>query len=357
MKINSRQICFIMLTYTVVSRLLLYATELSEVCGNDLLFPILIDFAVQTVVVWAVCYLCSRTDKTFFGLLSDTFGNVFARIIYGLFALYFAFSAVFPMMEQKQFVGQVFYDTVPSLLAFLPFFIFSVYAGCKELKNIGRCADIALPIFVTMFALIIFMAFSEVDLTNLLPVLKRPATNILSGALGSFFRFTEPSFLLMFMGHFRYRKGDAAKITLSYAGGGLTVILFAAVFYSIYGVISPSRDFAIAKVALFFPAIELIGRVDLIALYFMEIAMLFALVINIQFSVHCLKKCTGLNTGGVWSLTVNAVLLALVIVLDSSFSGLIAFYSKWVWIVTAVFALILPLLAWTLKKGEKNETH
>ena len=343
-----------MLTYTVVSRLLLYPTRLSSVCGNDLLFPILIDFAVQTVVVWAVCYLCSKTDKTFFELLENTFGNIVARIIYGLLAAYFTFSTVLPMMEQKLYVGQIFYDTVPSLLVFLPFFVFSVYAGCKELKNIGRCADIALPIFVTVFTIVLFMSFSAVDLTNLLPILKSPAKKIFDGALGSFFRFVEPSFLLIFMGHFKYKKGDAAKITLSYAGGGLIVILFAAVFYSIYGVISPSRDFAISKIALFFPAIELIGRIDLIALYFLEVAMLFALVINIQFAVYCLKKCTGLQMGGIWSLVVNVVLLVLVIVLDSLFSGLIGFYSKWVWIVTAVFATALPLLAWTLKKGEEK---
>lgn len=354
MKINSRQICFIMLTYTVVSRLLLYATALSSVCGNDLLFPILIDFAIQTVVVWAVCYLCSKTDKTFFGLLENTFGNVTARIIYGLFALYFAFSTVFPMFEQKQYVGQIFYDTIPSLIVFLPFFVFSVYAGSKGLKNIGRCADISFPIFVAAFAVMLFMAFNEVNLTNLLPILKTPATKILGGAFGSFFRFVEPSFMLMFMGHFKYKKGDAAKITLSYAGGGLIVILFAAVFYSIYGVISPSRDFAISKVAIFFPAIELIGRIDLIALYFLEIAMLFALVINIQFAVHCLKKCTGLQIGGIWSFVVNAVLLVLLIMLDSAFGGMFEFYSKWMWIVTALFAVLLPLLAWTLKKGERK---
>lgn len=354
MKINSRQICFIMIAYTAASRLLLYPTVLSGVCGNDLIFPILIDFAIQTVVVWSVCYLCSKTDKTFFGLLENTFGTVFARIIYGLFALYFAFSTILPMMEQKLYVGQTFYDTLPSLLAFLPFFFFSVYAGSKGFKNIGRCADISLPIFVATFAIMLFMAFSEVDLTNLLPVLKTPATGILNGAAGSFFRFVEPSFLLMFMGHFKYKKGDAAKITLSYAGGGLLVILFAAVFYSIYGVISPSRDFAISRVALFFPAIELIGRIDLIALYVLEIAMLFALVLNIQLSVHCLKKCTGLEIGGVWSVVVNAVLLVLVIVLESLFSGLQDFYLKWAWIVTVVFAMLLPLLAWTLKKGERK---
>lgn len=343
-----------MLAYTVVSRLLLYLTVLSEICGNDLLFPILIDFAIQTVVVWAVCYLCSKTDKTFFGMLENTFGKVVARIIYGLFALYFALISIYPLMEQKLYVGQIFYDTVPSLLVFLPFFIFSVYAGSKGFKNIGRCADIALPISVVALAIMLFMAFSEADFSNLLPVLKTPPTKILNGSIGPFFRFAEPSFLLMFMGHFKYRKGDAAKITLSYAGGGLIVILFAAVFYSIYGVISPSRDFAISRMAIFFPAIEFIGRVDLIALYFLEIAMLFALVINIQLSVHCLKMCTGWEIGGVWSLVVNAVLLVIIIVIDNLFSGLQNFYIKWAWIATVVFAVLVPLLAWTLKKGERK---
>lgn len=354
MKISSRQICFIMLAYTVVSRLLLYPSTLSEMCGKDLLFAILIDFAVQTLVVWAVCFLCSKTDKTFFELVESTFGNIFARIVYGLLALYFVFITVLPMIEQKQYMGQIFYDTVPSLIVFLPFFIFSVYAGCKEFKNIGRCADISLPIFATMFVLMLFMAFSEIDLSNLLPVLKTPATRIFGGALGSFCRFVEPCYLLMFMGHFKYRKGDAARITLSYAGGGLLVIIFVAVFYSIYGVISPSRDFAISRVAIFFPAISLVGRIDLIALYFMEVAMLFALVINIQFSVYCLKKCTSMRTGAVLSVAVNAVLLVLVIVLDNLFSGLLEFYSRWAWIVTVAFATLLPLLAWTLKKGEKK---
>ena len=354
MKISSRQICFIMIAYTVVGRILLYPSYLSRICGNDLLFPVLFDFAVQTAVVWAVCFLCSKTDKTFFRLLEDTFGNVVARIIFGLFALYFAFCTVLPMLEQKLYVGQIFYDTVPSLIVFLPFFIFSVYAGTKGFKNIGRCADIALPVFVLAFAVMLAMSFTAVDFSNLLPILKRPASKIAEGAFGSLFRFAEPGFLLMFMGHFKYKKGDAAKITLSYAGGGLIVMLFAAVFYSIYGVISPSRDFAISRVAIFFPAIEMIGRIDLIALYFLEIAMLFALVLNIQLSVYCLKKCTGLQMGAVWSVVVNAVLLVLVIVLDSSFSKVVDFYSRWAWIATAVFSISVPLLSWTLKRREEK---
>ncbi|MDE6001062.1 MAG: hypothetical protein K2G96_01880, partial [Clostridia bacterium] len=122
MKISVRQICFIMLAYTAASRLLLYPTNLSMLCGRDLLFPALIDFGVQAVIVWAIAYLCSRTDKTFFGLIEGTLGNITARIVYGLFALFFIVCTIIPLFEQKLYVHAIFYDTVPSLLVFLPFF-------------------------------------------------------------------------------------------------------------------------------------------------------------------------------------------------------------------------------------------
>ena len=52
-KISVRQICFIMLMYTAVSKLILYPTVLSYESGRDLLFSALLDFAVQGVIIWA----------------------------------------------------------------------------------------------------------------------------------------------------------------------------------------------------------------------------------------------------------------------------------------------------------------
>ena len=144
MKINTRQICFIMLAYTAAAKLLLYPTILSQLCGRDLLFPAALSFLTEGIVIWSVAYLCSRTDKTFYGLLQNTLGTVVARIIYGLFALFFLMSALVPVFEQKQYVHNIFYDTVPSIGIFLPFFVFAAYAASKKLINIGRCADVCL---------------------------------------------------------------------------------------------------------------------------------------------------------------------------------------------------------------------
>lgn len=354
MKISVRQICFILIMYTAVSKFIVYPTVLSHYSGRDLLFSALADFAVQAVIVWAVSFLCSRTDKTFFALLEGTFGNITARIIFGLFALFFIVCAVIQLFEQKVYVHAIFYDALPALSVFLPFFGFAVYAAAKGFQNIGRCADICLPIFIVSMLFIFAMSISEIKWDNFLPVLKTPAKNVLGASVLTAFRFFEPCWLLMFMGHFKYKKGDAAKITLSYAGGALIVLLFLAAFYGMYGDMAVTRQFAVSKISLFFPAIDLIGRIDLIALYVLEIVMLFAMIINVQLCVYCISKCTGYKNKTVISIALNAALIIMLILLDNKLSALITIWSKWMWIAFVLFANVIPLLAWTLRRREKK---
>lgn len=353
MKICTRQICFIMLAYTVVSKILIYPTYLSSQCGRDLWFPALLCFAVQSAVVWAVSYLCSRTDKTFFQLIENSLGNVAARIVYGLFGLFFVFATVMPLFGQKLYVHAIFYDTVPSLLVFLPFFVFSAYAASKKLTNAGRSADICFPLFALSLLFIFVMSLMEVKWDNLLPVLKTPAKKLFSSSLSTAYLFFEPCWLLMFMGHFKYKKHDAAKITASYIGGGLITLFFLVVFYGIYGEISVSRQFAVSKISLFFPAIEMLGRIDLVALYILEVVMLFALVLNILFAVHCFSECTGWQNREALSLIVNGALLTLTVVFDNRYNATDTAFGRWLWIAFLIFATAIPLLSWTLKRRAK----
>ncbi len=352
MKISVRQICFILAFYTVAMRLLLYPVALAGISGRDLLFSALIDFAVQGAVIWAVAYLGSKTDKTLFELIQNTFGTVAARIIYGLFAAFFILSVILPMFEQKLYVHAIFYDTVPSFLVFAPIFLFTVYAGSKGFKNIGRCADICMPVFIVSIVFIFFMSFSETDFSNLLPVLKTPPQAIFMGSLKTALSFIEPAYLLMFLGHYRYRKGDAAKMTLSYVLGGLIVLLFLAVFYGIYGELTSSRQFAVSKISLYFSALDVVGRVDLYALYALEIVMLFAMVLNIQLAVHCLVKCTGWDCPEILSLAVNGVLLVILITCNHLYTSMFEFLSDWMWIAVLLFAVAAPLSAWALRRTD-----
>ncbi len=351
-RISVRQICIILFAYGAVTKLLVYPVQLASECGNALLFPILFDLLLQTVVIWSVSYLSSRTDKTFYELLEGTIGKIATRIIFAFFALFFIFNAIVPMLEQQLFIHSTFYDTIPSLITFLPFFVFAVYAGSKSFTNTGRSADICLPIFIAVLVCLFVMSFEECKTDVFMPVLKQPFGEVAGSALSGSYRFTESAFLLMFMGHYQYRKGDAAKITLAYIAGGLVVLLFAGIYYAVYGNLAPTQSFAISSISIFFSAISYVGRIDLIALYALEIVLLFALVLNIQASSYCLSKVFGKKLNALYSVLINAVLLALVFIFNYRASAVFTAAGKWFWIAALVFAYIAPLTAWALRRRQ-----
>ncbi|MDE6373900.1 MAG: hypothetical protein K2L72_05305, partial [Clostridia bacterium] len=183
--------------------------------------------------------------------------------------------------------------------------------------------------------------------------LKQPFTNVALYSLSSVFRFTESAFLLMFMGHFKYKKGDAAKFTVSYAVGGLLVIAVMAAFYSLYGAITPTRSFAISNISVFFPVIGFVGRIDLFAVYAFDLVVLFAIVLNIQMSVHCMCLTFNRDLRIIYSLIVNAVLIALTFIFNNKYMLLHEAVGKWLWIPALLFAYVIPLLCWALRRRER----
>lgn len=344
--LSVRQICIIMCVFNAAIKLMLYPTTMAAACGNALWLPVLADTAVQTVFVWAVCFLSSKTDKTFFELLKSAFGGAAARAVFAMLALYFALCTVVPMTEQQTMVHEVFYDTIPSLLIFLPFFFFSVYAGSRGLANAGRTAEVCLPIFAVTVVLLAVMGLLDCNFAALLPFLRQPASALLEGCAGGFFRFNEGAVMLLFMGHFRYRRGDAAKISLSCAIGGLIVAAVCAVFYAVYSDLAVVQYFAITKISIFFSAISLIGRTDLLAVYALDIAMLFAIVLNIQLATYCLSKVFARQWHPFFSLGINALLLALTLLFNNKFALVQRLGTSVLGWATLAFACFLPVLAW-----------
>lgn len=348
--ISVRQICFILVAYNAATKLLLYPSFAASAAGNALIFPALFDLLIQSVIIWSIAFLSSRTQRSFFELLQNTFGRVTARIFYGFFALYFLMSAIIPVNEQQLLIHDSFYDTLPSLWIFLPFFIFAAYAGCKTFTNVGRCADLCLPIFVICILGFLLMSVEGADFSNLLPVLTQPFSKVAGLSLGSLFRFSESAFLLLFMGHYKYKKGDAAKMTVSYVVGGLIVVAVMAAFYCVYGALAPTRSFALSNISVFFSAISYVGRIDLFLLYAFEIVALFAAVLNIQACVHCTCKAFNKDYRIIYSLCANAVLIAITFIVNNEFTVLQQTAAKWFWIPAVIFAYAIPVLAWTLRR-------
>ena len=94
------------------------------------------------------------------------------------------------------------------------------------------------------------------------------------------------------------------------------------------------------------------GRVDYIALYALEIVMLFSLVLKVQACRYCVEKAIGFSNGAIISVAINAVLIILTVVFDHRFTVLQNFVGGWGVIAFIIFANAIPISSLLLKKGE-----
>lgn len=350
-KIKLRQICFLFAAIMPVTKTIIYPATLTYYAGNNLLLSSALNFLLMGAVLALVIFLSYRTDMTFFDLLQNTFGRVTARIIYGLFALFFAFSALLPLMEQKGFVAQVFYENIPSFIAFAPLFGVSFFACVKGFKTIGRAADIALPVFAVCFAVILLLALPEADFSALLPV---GGDGVFRGSLYGLNWYTECLYPLFFLGHFEREKGAWWKAGLSFLCGAAATLGFLAIFYGIFADIAVQQQNAIAQISKYTTSFTSLGRIDLLFIFALALVLVFALCIRAQLSVHCACKALGGVNPLLPAAALNILLLVLIVFFKYSYLELQTFFTRSLWPVFIIFAYVLPAAALLLRKKARQ---
>ena len=350
-KIKLRQICFLFAAIMPVTKTIIYPATLAYYAGNNLLLSSALNFLLMGAVLALVIFLSYRTDMTFFDLLQNTFGRVTARIIYGLFALFFAFSALLPLMEQKGFVAQVFYENIPSFIAFAPLFGVSFFACVKGFKTIGRAADIALPVFAVCFAVILLLALPEADFSALLPV---GGDGVFRGSLYGLNWYTECLYPLFFLGHFEREKGAWWKAGLSFLCGAAATLGFLAIFYGIFADIAVQQQNAIAQISKYTTSFTSLGRIDLLFIFALALVLVFALSIPAQLSVHCACKALGGVNPLLPAAALNILLLVLIVFFKYSYLELQTFFTRSLWPVFIIFAYVLPAAALLLRKKARQ---
>lgn len=321
---------------------------------GDLLLPALAQYLLQGAVLAVILFIASRTDKSFYDLIADTLGAVTAKIVYILYALYFVFSALLPILDLERYVYTAFFDAAPSLSAFAPFFILSAFICTKNIKAFGRSADIAMPFFLVSFIGLMIMSVGQADFSNILPIFGTPVKSSAIGFLRTIGHFSDTALFLPLLGSYRYKKGDGKKVMFSYGLGALFVLFFLAVFYGVFGAVAPKQEFAFSKTAQYFQALTVVGRFDLLLIYLMTIVLLFYYCFVLQASVLCFAKA--INTEKkVW---ISAILNVLLFLFALFFNK---YYNKIYYLITVrlfwifvLFADVVPLLCLFLKRRNRE---
>lgn len=308
---------------------------------------------MQAGLVFALVFFVSRLEKPLFITLEETFGK-WTRILYALYALYFLFYAILPLLDLEKFVYAAFFDTAPTFFTFAFFFLLSAFVCTKSMASVGRFADLSLFLFLAPFLVLLFMSISQADITNLLPFFEKD----ISGSVSAF-SYTAPHFadallLLPLLGNYSYQKKDALKITAGYGAGAVLTLIFFAVFYGVYGTLAAREHYAFLKIAQYFPALSVIGRVDLLFIYILCVVLFLFVCIPLLYSVDFTARLFSDKRKTVISAIFNLGAFVFVLFCNQYYNTFYRIICSKLFFIFWIFSLA-PLLLFLFKRKKSNK--
>lgn len=355
MKIKQRQLFFFLACIAPVGKLILLPSDLVFRAKNDLLFPALVNLLLQAAVIFLVLLLCKR-EKSLYSLLEESVGRIAATVLVILLSLFLLYAAIQPLNEQKLMVQSVFYDTLPSLVVFSPFFLFAAYLCSKPLFCLGRVWDILGPIAIVSFIGIIVFAIGGADFKALQPVGAAGAKGFLNGTAFTMSWFFDSVLVLSLVGKDEYKKGLAWKGLLCYLAGAAAVLFFLAVFYAVYAELAVSRLFAFSKISRYFSGISVLGRIDYLFIYALGLVMAFYSVMPVQAAVDTLGDAFGhkKKLTPVLSTAFSVLFLVLAFLLNFQYQSMQKFISEYAFWIFPLFTLVLPPLVLLTRRKRRE---
>lgn len=347
--VNGRQIAFFAAFVLPVYKLMETPSILARFTQGDLLVPALVSFLLQAGVLILLLLFISQSKKTLFERLQDALGK-WSALFYGLYAVYFLFAAVLPILDLEKFVYAAFYDTPPTLFTFAVFFLFSAYFCIKHTRALGRVADISLFLFLFPFLALIIMSLVEADITNLLPFFEKRFSHTVNAVSYTAPHFADVALLLPLLGNLRFEKRDGLKIACGYAGGALCCLLFFAVFYGVYSSIAPREHYAFIKIAQYFPVLSVIGRIDLIFVYMLCIVLFFYVATPLRHVVAFTRAATGLKSRVLPSAALNIGVFFFALFCNKYYDSIYLFFGEKLFPLFWIFGVLLPLCIALLPK-------
>lgn len=363
-RIYGRQIAFAAAFLLPASKLLEVPSILAKYAAGDLLLPALMHFLLQFLVLGVVLFAVCRSKIPLIDRLKKALGK-FLPVLFVAYALYYIFAAILPLFDLEKYIYAAFFDTEPTIFSFGVFFILSAFICTKGIKAVGRCADICLFLFPISFFALAIMSLSETDFSNLLPLFGSKLGDTMSAFIHVTPHFSDVVLLLPLFLYYPPKKEDTPKILLGYAFGAFCTLLLIAIFFGTYSSLAPREHYAFSKIAQYFPALSVLGRIDLLFVYLLSIVLLFYTCLPLQYSVDLLAKSWNIPNFKVWiSFLLNFILFLFLLFGNKHYNTIYRYIGGYFPVIFFLiadmvpsFLIFLPNYEETQKKNSHTKTR
>lgn len=348
-----RQVCLFFIAFLPVTKFFMLPSILALNSGEDLWLSSLLSIGLDLLTVVILTIVCVKSKMTFYNLLEFNFGKIGSKIILSFYLVYFLIKSIIPINEQETFIENTLYENIPTILSFMPFFVFAFYLCQKQLRILGRLADV-MWIFTSLgFVFLCAISISNVDFASILPIGARGFNNILRASYKSHIWQGDCVYLMFFIGNFTVNKNKAWKIPLCHFIASLLVVLFMIMFYGIFTSIAHRQTFSLTEIAKYSSVINAIGRFDYIGIMLILMSTAISISLPLFFATDICAYLFNAKKRWIFALIICILIFCILKFLGEYFytiQNLLLTYGNAFFIV---FSNILPMLTIFLKK-EKN---
>lgn len=354
-KFKTSQICLLFIAIVSVTKIVSMPSFLVRYAGRSLWISALLCFILDLALFITLSFACKKYKCTFYSLLCQNFGEKIAKVILVILAIFFLLKAQFPILEEKFFVENTFYEEITTSFIFYPFIALCFYLCFKGLKLLKRTSFILALFSILGIILLIILTYKESNLLNLLPLFRDSPKNIMLASVNNLLFCGEGIYLLFFMGRTTRQKNLTLPLSLSLTAIYLAVISLIICFYGVFGQVSMSKIFSLSQMSHYSLILSNVGRLDSIASFMLDFARLFALAIPLILCAECLKPIFGESTKS--TLIVSGVIctftLAFIIIFNEKNIFTFNLINKYLKYFFILINYLLPPFVLCLK--EKNE--
>ncbi len=352
-QLKVRQICLLFIGLLPLTKLFTMPSILATVANQDMWLSVLFSIILDLITICILLYISSKTQKTYFEILRDTFGKLTAKIIFFIYFLYFILRSILPIIEQRNFIELTLYPTMPNILYFLPFLVTLFYLCTKKMRVLGRVGDLIWIFTIVGYILLMALSISGVDFTALLPILTNGFKPVASASYYSANWFGDSVYMLFFLGQFMHKKKTSIKIIASYLTSGLIVILFMVFFYGSFISIASKQQFALTEISKYSEVINEMGRYDNIGIFMLMLSEIFALILPLFIACKIFDEIFDLKITWISPLITVIVVAIPIIFLEQYTYSIQKFMIEYGGIIFLALGNFIPML--TLLFNYKNK--
>lgn len=261
--ISTNQASLMLVIFTIALKLSVLPALMCEFAGTSsyvsCFIALVIDFLCTTLVV----HIISKVPNlSFFELIKTAFGKVTAIITYAMLFVYFFVKLTIGLTEIHDYYTSSLFEELNPYFALITLLFLLLYMFVKNFGTLGRLLEVFFWPMVIGIAFTLIFPFSDVELSNLLPLFEDGVYPVFRGVYRTSLAFGDFMLLFSLMGKISFTKNSNKKIFLYALNAMLFIFNFYVVFVGAFGKTTINQTLALGELPLHSPQPSTINRLE-----------------------------------------------------------------------------------------------